>query len=72
MADCELLKTCIFFNDQMANMPAVADLMKKRYCRDNFKECARMQVVDSVGRGKVPADMFPNQNDYAHKVIGGK
>ena len=33
MADCEKLKKCPFFSDQMANMPSVADLMKRTYCR---------------------------------------
>jgi len=69
MAECELLKTCIFFNDQMEAMPAVANLMKNRYCKDDYAECARMKVVKAVGREKVPTDMFPNQDDYAQEVI---
>jgi len=70
MATCELLKTCIFFNDKMADMPAVADLMKKRYCESDFQACARMKVVKALGRENVPTDMFPNQDDYAQQVIG--
>jgi len=70
MPSCELLKTCIFFNDKMADMPAVADLMKKRYCESDFVACARMKVVKTLGREKVPADLFPNQDDYAREVIG--
>jgi len=69
MAQCELLETCIFFNDQMEAMPAVANLMKNRYCKDDHAECARMKVVKAVGREKVPTDMFPNQDDYARDII---
>ena len=72
MANCELLDTCIFFNNQMPNMPAVADLMKKRYCQSEFARCARMQVVAALGRDSVPVDLFPNQNDYAQEIIAGR
>ena len=36
MADCECLAKCPFFNDKMANMPSMAEMMKNRYCRDEF------------------------------------
>ena len=70
MADCECLKTCPFFNDQMANMPAVADLMKRRYCHTDSSGCARYQVFSRLGRENVPADLFPNQEDYARRILG--
>ena len=70
MANCELLEKCIFFNDQMEDMPAVASLMKSRYCNDNYEDCARMMVVKAIGRENVPNDMFPNQVDYAQRIIG--
>jgi len=69
MAECDLLNTCIFFNDQMDEMPAVANLMKSRYCKSDYEKCARMKVVKAVGREKVPKDMFPNQDEYAQEVI---
>lgn len=69
MPDCKLLDSCIFFNDQMANMPAVADLMKKRYCKSEFIDCARLRIVEELGRENVPIDLFPNQEDYADQLI---
>ena len=69
MADCELTGTCIFFNDKMADMPAMASMMKTVYCKDKYETCARYQVVQAVGRAKVPADLFPNQLDKACEVI---
>lgn len=69
MPHCELLDTCIFFNNQMANMPAVADLMKKRYCQSEFDDCARLRIMQALGRENVPVDLFPNQEDYAEQLI---
>lgn len=69
MADCEVLSTCIFFNDKMANMPGTAAAFKKKYCQDDNSACARYKVFKSLGKQKVPADLFPNQDDRARKII---
>lgn len=69
MAECEMTATCIFFNDKMAGMPSMSSMMKTVYCQDKFKTCARFQVVQAIGRGKVPADLFPNQLDRAVDII---
>ena len=69
MAECECLTACPFFNDKMANMPAMADLLKKKYCHDKFIECSRYIVRQKLGKEKVPADLFPNQNDRVKKLL---
>ena len=69
MADCECLPVCPFFNDKMAGMPAMAEMMKKKYCRSKFETCARFTVRQKLGKDKVPMDMFPNQMDRARKLI---
>ena len=69
MADCELLKTCIFFNDKMANTPSTAEIFKLKYCRGNNAECARFMVFSARGREQVPPDLFPNQVEQARNVI---
>ena len=63
MADCECLDTCPFFNDNMAAMPTMADIVKSRYCHDEHAACARYRVFKAIGREYVPADLFPNQAD---------
>lgn len=63
MADCELLATCIFFNDNMPDMPNTTELLKRTYCRDKFRECARYRAVAAVGRERVPKDLFPDEGD---------
>jgi hypothetical protein len=45
MADCECLPACPFFNDNMAGMPAMAEMMKKKYCRSQFETCARKLIT---------------------------
>ena len=69
MADCELLAKCIFFNDKMANMPAMAEMLKKKYCRGDSSNCARFVVCKSLGREKVPGDLTPSQMDRAQKLM---
>ena len=62
MADCEFLTKCPFFNDQLKNMPAASDMMKKIYCRWNFAKCARYRVAIVLGRKKVSSDLFPGDS----------
>lgn len=68
MAPCEMIEKCIFFNDKMANKPGTAEMMNK-YCKGNFAECARYRVCKSLGREKVPGDLFPSQMDRAETLI---
>ena len=63
MADCEKLEKCPFFLDKMANMPAVADLMKQEFCKGSKTDCARY-MVSSAGVA-VPSDLFPNDREKA-------
>jgi len=72
MAQCELLATCIFFNDKMANYPAASAHMKKTYCQEDPDSCARMMIVKALGRPHVPGDLFPNQAERAQKIIAAK
>ena len=58
MADCELLTKCPFFNDQLKNMSAASDMMKKIYCRWNFAKCARYRVAIALGRKKFHLTYF--------------
>jgi len=60
VARCELTRTCIFFNDMMGTRPDTAALLKARYCKASFRECARYAVYQSLGREAVPDDLAPN------------
>jgi len=69
MADCSKLPTCIFFNDQMDEMPTVAHLMKQQYCQGNFDACARYRVAQKLGGPNVPRDLYPNDAARAEKLL---
>jgi hypothetical protein len=69
MSDCVKLKGCPFFNDKMDNMPLLANMYKKNYCKGDFQSCARWIVSETVGKEKVPLDLFPNQADRAKGII---
>lgn len=69
MAECECLSKCLFFNDKMADMPAMAESMKRRYCMGDSTQCARHMVLVAKGRENVPADLFPNNIERANKIL---
>jgi hypothetical protein len=68
MSICELCDTCIFFNDKMADMPAVADFLKEKYCRADYAACARYQIYLEFGRENVPAGLFPNEEGMVQDI----
>jgi hypothetical protein len=68
MRSCELCDTCIFFNDKMPDMPAVAGYLKDKYCRGRFETCARFQVYKEFGRKNVPDGLFPHEEDMVPEV----
>jgi hypothetical protein len=70
MTKCELTEKCIFFNDRMANMPVTASMYKKTFCIEKPEECARHLVFETLGRDKVPQDLFPNQKERVKDIIG--
>ncbi|MRS13078.1 MAG: hypothetical protein EG823_08415 [Actinobacteria bacterium] len=72
MADCELLETCIFFNDQMAEMPSMSNIIKERYCRGSNTLCARHMVFRMINREAVPPDLYPSQIERADEIVGSK
>ncbi|MDD5729834.1 MAG: hypothetical protein PHN57_01710 [Candidatus Omnitrophica bacterium] len=72
MAECPLLANCIFFNDRMAQMPKTAEMMKSRFCKNDNSHCARFIVCTTLGKDKVPSDLFPGEIEVARVIIGKK
>lgn len=69
MADCPCLKECPFFNDHMQNQPATSEALKQVYCKGENTNCARFIVFKSLGKGKTPADLFPNDVYRAKEIV---
>jgi len=70
MANCEIIDTCLFFNDQMADMPSMSSIIKERYCRGSNTSCARHMVFRVLGRDAVPSDLYPSQVERADEILG--
>lgn len=67
--ECQCLAGCPFFHDRMKNMPTTAELLKQRFCRAEWSSCARCMVFLALGRGAVPADLFPDEVDRAREIL---
>lgn len=68
MPVCELCDTCLFFNDKMPDMPAVADFLKDKYCHGDVGACARYRIYEEFGRSNVPAGLFPNEEELVAQI----
>jgi hypothetical protein len=51
VAVCECLEKCPFFNDHMVDMPATAEITKKRFCRAGWKR-AGLEPAPTHGKGR--------------------
>jgi hypothetical protein len=69
MAQCECLPKCPFFHDKMEDMPAMADIYKRKYCQGDNSECARYSVFTQMGPGSPPMDLYPNNREQAEVFL---
>jgi len=70
MSDCEFRKGCLFFRNQMDNLPGTAGLYRRQYCHGRRSECARHMVQRELGPSAVPNDLLPYHHDRARSVLG--
>ena len=71
MSECESLGTCPFFNDRMANMPAMKDLYKDRYCRGGLQQLRPLHGFQIQRQEPGSGRSFPQQPGSG-RVIAGK
>jgi hypothetical protein len=69
MPECECVPKCPFFHDKMENVPAMAGLLKQRYCLGDKTICARYQVRSKIGPDHVPADLYPSQTERVDGIV---
>ena len=69
MTTCDYTKTCVFFNELMADMPSSVAAYKKRYCQGDFQRCARYMAREALGVDAVPLNLFPNQQERMAKIL---
>ncbi len=66
---CPLLSTCPFIVESQNEMPELVDRLKKNYCLNNFKVCARKVICEVLGGDNVPTQMMPHQNMWAEQIL---
>ena len=59
MANCEYSKSCVLYNKTFVAMPKIYEYMKNKYCENNFSECDRFKLYQSMGFENVPNDLLP-------------
>ena len=82
MASCDLIDKCLFFNDNLKKMPAVALRLKDRFCMGDKSNCARYLIVTTYSLESINADpamkgrfdclmavLYPNELEKAHEFI---
>ena len=65
---CKKIETCIFYNDEMENMPETAEMEKFIYCLNDYNQCARYRVA--IKTGKAPIDLYPTDALMADRILG--
>ncbi len=66
---CDLLGSCTYFRDRMVDLPAMAGLMRRKFCEGHPARCARHMVFVALGIGKVPRDLDPYNVERAEAII---
>jgi len=66
---CEMLESCLFFNDKLGEMPTHARVFKRVYCAGDHQLCARYMVFTELGEAAVPEDLYPNNEFRARRMV---
>ena len=69
MAQCKYLTDCPFFKETLENIPAETEVIKRRFCKGDYSQCARYMVFKALGARKVPDYLFPRSADAARRII---
>ncbi|MBI4845393.1 MAG: hypothetical protein HY810_02820 [Candidatus Omnitrophica bacterium] len=69
MRECELLEKCLFFNGIVSSDSGIGVHFKKTYCRGYNSVCARFVVAKTLGRDKVPLNLYPDMLVHALRII---
>lgn len=69
MAQCELVQGCFFTMDFSNNLPAQLAVIKRTYCNQDFKQCARYIIAKNLDLGKVPDDLDPTDMEAVDLLL---
>ena len=69
MATCEKLPKCPFYQGKMDINSGLGSMYKKKYCEGDKTICARYIVATQLGPEFVTANLYPNMQDAANKIL---
>lgn len=69
MTPCPSYNECDFYNEELSVMPSLTEVLKHQYCKNNFKGCARYQIMRAKNPQAVPQNMTPDQIDLAMQIL---
>lgn len=69
---CENYTWCPIFGESIRMDKGLVLLFKKIYCKGDKSLCARYKIYISLGRSKVPYNLYPNMNYIADELLSSK
>ncbi|OQY39516.1 MAG: hypothetical protein B6229_03585 [Spirochaetaceae bacterium 4572_7] len=63
MEQCEYYEKCSFITS--GNKVE----LREQYCDSNPLHCARYMILEALGSGKVPDDLFPDEKIKAYAIL---
>jgi len=72
MAKCEFIDRCPFFNKMISTGGTLDRMYKEQFCNGSYKMCARYKIASTLGKEKVPVNLYPNMFDQAEALIRPK
>ena len=66
---CKHIGCCGLARDDAGYSPELARIIRTKWCRAKYTECARYHVARVLGPEAVPVDFFPVEIDRAATLI---
>ena len=70
MTGCKYSEECPLFDVAFPDKPNISEIYRDKYCKGDWRACARFEVARKLGPGKVPGDLFPNQHRRLPDIFG--
>ncbi len=66
---CKHIGHCELARDETGYSPEFARIIRTRWCRASYTDCARYHVARALGREAVPVDFFPSEMERVASFI---
>ena len=66
---CKYIETCAIFKHYFSDKPQKCQEIMDRYCKKEYKSCARYRLGCVIGEQAVPIKLFPDMLDIANQLI---